>query len=41
MAVASCACMYVKAARVAAWKGGCGTKALENEMEWGTEIRQR
>ena len=20
---------------------GCGTKALGNEMEWGTEIRQR
>ena len=42
VAVASCACMYVKAGRVAAWKGG-GVELRHWGMKWngGTEIRQR
>ena len=38
MAVASCACMYVKAARVAAWKGG-GVELRHWGMKWNGELR--
>ena len=38
MAVASCACMYVKAARVAAWKGG-GVELRHWGMKWDGELR--
>ena len=38
VAVASCACMYVKAARVAAWKGG-GVELRHWGMKWNGELR--
>ena len=38
VAVASCACMYVKAARVAAWKGG-GVELRHWGMNWNGELR--
>ena len=38
MAVASCAYMYVKAARVAAWKGG-GVELRHWGMKWNGELR--